>query len=158
MAPGAAALQKVVVDGDACPVKEEVYAVAARYGIPVTLVANRRLAVPERPPVELVVVGDAPDAADDWIAANVGDGDVVVTSDIPLAARCLRAGARVLGTNGRPFSEDSIGGALATRELMSQLRDVGIPSRGPRALAAKDRSRFLSQLDRLLQRGRSPAA
>lgn len=150
-------MPKVVVDGDACPVKEEVYAVAARYGIAVTLVANRRLYVPERPPVQLVVVGDAPDAADDWIAASVGAGDVVVTSDIPLAARCLAAGARVLGSDGRPFSEDSIGGALATRDLKAQLRDAGIPSRGPRALTAKDRSRFLSQLDRLLQHARAPA-
>ena len=158
MAPGAAALPKVVVDGDACRVKEEVYAVAARYGIAVTLVANRSLWVPARPPVQLVVVGNAPDAADDWIARHVGAGDVVVTADIPLAARCLARGAGVLGTDGRPFSEDSIGGALATRELKAQLRDAGIASRGPRALTAKDRARFLSQLDRLLQRARAAPA
>ena len=146
-------MASIVVDGDACPVKDEVYTVAARYGVAVTLVANRRLFVPDRPPVSLVVVGAAPDAADDWIAANVGPGDVVVTADIPLASRCLAAGAQVLGTDGRPFSEDSIGGALATRDLKAQLREVGIASRGPRAIGAKDRSRFLSKLDLLVQRG-----
>ena len=128
--------------------KDEVYTVAARYGVAVTLVANRRLFVPDRPPVSLVVVGDAPDAADDWIAAHVGPADVVVTADIPLASRCLAAGAQVLGTDGRPFSEDSIGGALATRDLKAQLRDVGHrlarPARdrreGPLALPVEARS------------------
>jgi uncharacterized protein YaiI (UPF0178 family) len=146
----------IVIDGDACPVKDEVYTVAARYRLPVTLVANRSLFVPARPPVSLVVVGDAPDAADDWIAAHVGPGDVVVTADIPLASRCLAAGAQVLGSDGRAFSEDSIGGALATRDLKAQLREAGIGSRGPRALSAKDRSRFLATLDLLVQRARVP--
>lgn len=145
-------MARIIVDGDACPVKDEVYDVAARYGVPVTVVANRSLFVPDRPPVSLVVVGDAPDAADDWIAAHVGGGDVVITADIPLASRCLAAGAQVLGTDGRPFSEDSIGGALATRDLKAQLRDVGIPSRGPRGIGAKERSRFSSKLDLLVQR------
>ena len=103
--------------------------------------------------MEMVVVEGTPDAADDWIAEKACPGDVVVTADIPLASRCLAAGARVLGTNGRPFTEDSIGGALATRELKSQLREMGLQSGGPRPLSSKDRSRFLSKLDELVQRG-----
>jgi hypothetical protein len=142
----------VYVDADACPVKDEVYSVAARYGVAVTLVANSKLHVPPRLRVEMVVVPEGLDAADDWIAEHVRAGDVVITADIPLASRCIAAGARVLGTNGRPFSEDSIGGALAMRDLKSSLRDSGVPSRGPAPLAPKDRSRFLSKLDELLQR------
>jgi uncharacterized protein YaiI (UPF0178 family) len=146
-------LIKILVDGDACPVKDEVYVVATRYGLPVALVANARMHVPSGFGVEMIVVDGAPDAADDWIVEHVEPGDVVVTADIPLAARCLADGARVLGTNGRPFTEDSIGGALATRELKSHLREVGIGSGGPRPLSAKDRSRFLSKLDELVQHG-----
>lgn len=143
------------MDADACPVKDEIYAVAHRCAVPVTLVANKPLGLPARLRVEMVVVGDALDAADDWIAANVRAGDIVVTADIPLAARCLAARAQVLGGDGRPFSEDSIGGALALRELKSQLRDTGLPSGGgPRALTARDRSRFLAKLDELVQRSR----
>jgi uncharacterized protein YaiI (UPF0178 family) len=145
---------KIFVDGDACPVKDEVYLVAQRYGVPVTLVANMPLHVPARVKAEMIVVDGAPDAADDWIAAHAGAGDVVVTADIPLAARCIAAGARVLGTNGRPFSEDSIGGALATRDLKSSLRDSGIQTRGPQPGSPKDRSRFLSKLDELIQQSR----
>ncbi|MEX2207700.1 MAG: YaiI/YqxD family protein [Myxococcota bacterium] len=145
-------MNRVYVDADACPVKDEVYTVAARYGVPVTLVANSRLHVPERLRVEMVVVPEGADAADDWIAEHVRAGDLVVTADIPLASRCIAAGARVLGTNGRPFTEDSIGGALAVRDLKSSLRDSGIASRGPAPLAAKDRSRFLSKLDEALQK------
>jgi uncharacterized protein YaiI (UPF0178 family) len=146
-------LLALLVDGDACPVKDEVYVVATRYRVPVALVANTRMYVPEGFGVEMVVVDGSPDAADDWIAENARPGDVVVTADIPLASRCLAAGARVLGTNGRPFTEDSIGGALATRELKSQLREMGLQSGGPRPLSPKDRSRFLSKLDELVQRG-----
>ena len=148
-----AAPPRVFVDGDACPVKDEVYVVATRYGVRVALVANARMYVPPGFGVEMIVVDGAPDAADDWIAGSVRAGDVVVTADIPLAARCLASGARVLGTNGRPFTEDSIGGALATRDLKSQLREAGIQAGGPRALAEKDRSRFLSKLDELVQLG-----
>ncbi len=144
---------KLLVDGDACPVKDEVYVVATRYRVPVALVANSRMYVPEGFGVEMVVVEGTPDAADDWIAEKACPGDVVVTADIPLASRCLAAGARVLGTNGRPFTEDSIGGALATRELKSQLREMGLQSGGPRPLSSKDRSRFLSKLDEFVQRG-----
>jgi len=146
-------LIEIFVDGDACPVKDEVYAVATRLGVPVALVANSRMHVPHGFGVEMIVVDDAPDAADDWIAAHVRTGDVVVTADIPLAARCLEAGARVLGNDGRPFSEDSIGGALATRELKSHLRESGIAHGGPRPLSQKERSRFSSKLDELVQRG-----
>jgi len=145
-------LLAILVDADACPVKDEVYVVATRYGVPVALVSNQRMYVPPGFGVELVLVDGAPDAADDWIAEQVQPGDVVVTADIPLAARCLAAGARVLGTSGHPFSEESIGGALAGRELSSHLRELGIGSGGPRALSAKDRSRFASKLDELVQR------
>ncbi len=145
-------MTRLFVDGDACPVKDEVYVVATRYGLSVALVANARLHGPAGFGVEMVVVDGTPDAADDWIAENAGRGDLVVTADIPLAARCIAAGALVLGNDGRPFTEDSIGGALATRDLKSQLREVGIDSGGPRALSARDRSRFLSKLDELVQR------
>jgi uncharacterized protein YaiI (UPF0178 family) len=143
---------RIYVDADACPVKDEVYVVATRYGVPVSLVANARMHVPQGFGVELVVVDEGPDAADDWIAERAGSGDVVVTADIPLAARCLAADAAALGTNGRPFTEDSIGGALAGRDLSSQLREAGINSGGPRALSEKDRSRFLSRLDEAVSR------
>jgi uncharacterized protein YaiI (UPF0178 family) len=141
------------VDADGCPVKDEVYVVATRYGVPVVLVANKRMYVPEGFGVELVVVDEGPDAADDWIAANVRAGDVVVTADLPLAARCLAAGARVLGTNGREIGEDAIGGLLATRELKSHLRGAGVMTGGPPPLSPKDRSRFQAKLDELVQRG-----
>ncbi len=142
------------VDADACPVKDEVYVVATRYGLPVVLVANARMHVPSGLGVELVVVEEGPDVADDWIAERAGPGDVVVTADIPLAARCLEAGAAAIGTNGRPFTEDSIGGALASRELGSRLREMGIQTGGPAPISAKDRSRFLSKLDEAVVRAR----
>jgi len=149
---GEGALIRMIVDADACPVKEEIYSVAARHGVAVTLVANSRLHVPARTRAEMVVVDGAPDAADDWIAEHVRKSDVVVTADIPLASRCLAAGAHVLSGNGRVFTEDSIGGALATRDLLQSLRDSGIASRGPSPISARDRSRFLSKLDELLSR------
>lgn len=143
---------KLWIDADACPVKDEIYVVATRYDVPVTLVANQRMYVPEGFGAELIVVDDAPDAADDWIVEHALEHDVVVTTDIPLAARCLELGASVLGTDGRPFDEDMIGGALASRELKSHLREMGIESGGPRAQSAKDRSRFQSKLDEMVQR------
>jgi uncharacterized protein YaiI (UPF0178 family) len=142
----------LLVDGDACPVKDEIYVVATRHGVGVALVANTRQYVPPGFGVQMIVVDGAPDAADDWIAGNARPGDVVVTADIPLAARCLAAGALVLGTDGRPFTEDSIGGALATRDLKAYLREGGSHSGGPRALTPRDRSRFESKLDELVQR------
>ncbi len=144
-------LIEIFVDGDACPVKDETYVVAARYGIPVALVANSRIHVPADLDVEMVVVEQGPDQADDWIVEHLRRGDVVVTADLPLAGRCLDAGARAISPNGRIFDEDSIGGMLATRELKSDLRGAGISSGGPPPLAAKDRSRFLSKLDQLVQ-------
>lgn len=148
---------RILVDGDACPVKDEVYRVAARYGFHVVVVANMHMHVPSVG-VELVVVDATPDAADDWIAESARPGDMVVTADIPLAARCLKAGAHVLGTTGRPFTESSIGDALAGRELSSHLREIGVVTGGPHPIAAKDRSRFLSKLDELVQRVRRNSA
>ena len=142
---------QLLVDGDACPVKDEIYVVATRLGIPVALVANAPLYVPPGFGVKLVVVDGSPDAADDWIAEHTRPGDVVVTADIPLAARCLASGARVLGPDGRPFTENSIGGALATRELKSYLREAGVHSGGPKAISSRERSRFLSKLDELVR-------
>lgn len=144
---------EIFVDGDACPVKEETYVVATRYDLRVVVVANSRMNVPRDLDVEMIVVDQGPDAADDWIAENVRSGDVVVTADIPLAARCLEAGAFALGTHGRVFSEDSIGGHLAMRELKAELRESGIAAGGPPPISAKDRSRFLSKLDELIQAG-----
>jgi uncharacterized protein YaiI (UPF0178 family) len=140
------------IDGDACPVKDEVYAVAARYDLGVTIVANRPLYVPADLGVRLVVVDEGPDAADDWIVDDVRPHDVVVTADIPLAARCLELGAAVLGSSGSPFTDDMIHGALAMRELKSDLRGAGVMSGGPPGLTAKDRSRFASKLDEIVQR------
>jgi uncharacterized protein YaiI (UPF0178 family) len=139
----------VYVDADACPVKDEVYRVAARYGMPVKVVANAPLRVPAAGQVQLVVrPGFA--AADDHIAGAAGAGDAVVTDDVPLAARCLAAGARVLDTRGRPFSPETIGEAMAVRDMMRGLRADGTVGGGPPPMAAKDRSRFLSKLDETL--------
>ena len=121
----------IYVDADACPVKDEVYRVAQRYGLRVVMVSNAWLRTPNEEWLELVVVGAELDAADAWIVEHVTVDDIVVSADIPLAAQCLEKGAGVLGPRGRPFSEDSIGGALATRELMSQLREMGEVSGGP---------------------------
>jgi uncharacterized protein YaiI (UPF0178 family) len=145
-------LTELFVDGDACPVKDETYAVAARHGLPVVVVANQPMYVPRDLGVELVVVAEGPDAADDWIAEHIRRGDVVITADIPLAARCLEVGAAALGTHGREFTEDSIGGALATRDINASLREAGLETRGPRPLSAKDRSRFSNELERIVQR------
>jgi uncharacterized protein YaiI (UPF0178 family) len=144
---------EIFVDADACPVKDEVYVVATRHGVPVVLVANSRMFVPHGMGVELVVVEQGADAADDWIVANVRPGDVVVTADIPLAARCLEAGARVLGTSGRPITEDSVGGVLAMRDLKERLREAGVTTGGPAPIAPRDRARFLDKLDRFVQLG-----
>lgn len=142
----------IFVDGDACPVKDEVYAVAARLGLAVVVVANQRLNVPTDLGVEMIVVPDGPDAADDWIAEEIRAGDIVITADIPLAARCLEVGAFALGTNGREFTPESIGGALATREIKANLRESGTATGGPRPIGARDRSRFSGELDRLAHR------
>jgi len=145
-------LTEIFVDGDACPVKDEVYAVAARLGLAVVVVANQRMYVPTDLGVEMVVVEDGPDAADDWIAEEIRAGDIVITADIPLAARCLEVGAFALGNNGREFTQDSIGGALATREIKASIRESGFSTGGPPPLSDRDRSRFSNELDRIAQR------
>ena len=142
----------IFIDGDACPVKDETYVVATRHRVPVALVANSYLYVPERMGVEMFVVDQGPDAADDWIAERAQPGDVVVTADLPLAARCLETGARVLGTNGREFHAESLGDLLATRELKEHLRGAGVVTGGPPPLLAKHRSRFSSKLDELVRK------
>lgn len=138
---------QIYVDADACPVKSEVYRVAGRHGLKVHVVSNSFIAVPRDPLVERVVVGSGFDAADDWIAERVGRGDIVITSDVPLASRCIKAGADVIGPTGRPFTEASIGMALATRDLMDNLRAGGEVIGGPKPFTPRDRSAFLSALD-----------
>ena len=142
---------QIYIDADGCPVKEEVYRVARRYELKVTLVANTYMRAPNEDWLEVVVVDNKFEAADDWIAEHVAENDIVITGDIPLASRCLEKGARVLGVRGREFTDKSIGGALATRDLLSQLRDVGVFTGGPAPHEKKDRSRFLHQLDEIVQ-------
>lgn len=141
----------ILIDADACPVKDEVYRVARRYGLLVTLVANSTMRIPSDATFNLVIVPEGLDLADDWIAANAGEGDIVITADIPLAARCLLKGACVLGTTGKAFTEDNVGNALATRELMAGLRDAGTITGGPAPFQKKDSSRFLQALDSIIQ-------
>jgi hypothetical protein len=138
------------VDADACPVKAESVKVAERHGLPVVFVANAYLAVPRGPRVRVQVVPGSFDAADDWIVEQVKPNDVVVTSDIPLASRCLKAGARALKPNGQRFTDDNIGNALASRELASELRAYGVGG-GPPPFGPKDRSRFLDALENVLR-------
>jgi len=144
-------LLHIFVDADACPVKEEVYRVARRCRLDVTVVTNSWMRVPDERGIALEVVADGFDAADDWIVEHVQPDDIVVTADIPLASRCLKQGARVMGPTGRPFTEDNIGDAVATRELLSELRDAGQITGGPPPLEKRDRSRFLQELDHVVQ-------
>lgn len=139
------------VDADACPVKSEVYRVAERYDLRVFVVANNWMRVPDDPMVELVMVADGLDVADDWIAERAGEGDIAITADIPLAARCIKNGARVLAPGGKPFTEESIGDVLATRNLMTELRETGEIQGGGRPFSKQDRSRFLQELDKAIQ-------
>jgi uncharacterized protein YaiI (UPF0178 family) len=145
---------QIHVDADGCPVKQEIYRVARRYGLAVKLVANKRLQTPDDPLVEMVVVGDGFDAADDWIVEHAGAGDVVVTADIQLAARCLTKGAAVVGPTGRRFTDRDIGGALASRALSAHLRESGVVTGGPPPFRDRDRSQFLQALDQAIQQGR----
>jgi hypothetical protein len=147
----ATASPRIFVDADACPVKSEIYKVADRYGLSVVLVCNRWMRIPQKSRYELKVVGDALDAADDWIAEQIARDDIAVTADIPLARRCLEKGAAVLSPTGKPFDADNIGGALATRNLMSELRAAGEKTGGPPPLHPRDRSRFLQALDNAIQ-------
>ena len=144
---------RIFVDGDACPVKDEVFRVADRYALQVFVVANAFMRVPRDERIKLIVVDAGPDVADDWIIERIGSSDIVVTADIPLAHRALKRGASVIGTTGRPFTTDSIGAALATRDLMEHLRGTGeILGGGPPPFAKSDRSRFLSALDDAVNR------
>jgi uncharacterized protein len=143
---------RILVDADACPVKEEVYRVAFRRAVPVTVVSNAHLRVPDHPLIERVVVSDKFDAADDWIAEAADAHTVVITGDILLADRCLKKGATVIGHNGKPFTNASIGGAIATRAIMADLRSGAGVTGGPAPFARADRSRFLQALDEALVR------
>ena len=141
----------IFIDADACPVKKEVYRVASRYSLNVTLVANSWMRIPNEQWIALEVVAGGLDAADDWIVEQVQPDDIVITADIPLASRCLKKGARVIGSTGKPFTEDNICQALATRDLLSGLREAGEITGGPPPLKKHDRSRFLHQLDEVIQ-------
>jgi len=138
---------RIFVDADACPVKAEVYRVAERYGLKVFVVANSFMNVPRSDLIERVIVSEGPDVADDWIVERAKPADIVITADIPLAGRCVRNEATVIGPTGKPFTDDSIGMALATRDLLTDLRSAGATTRGPPPLNRQDISRFLSALD-----------
>jgi len=145
-------LPRIIIDADACPVKDEIYRVAARHRLRVLVVANSYMMIPKDPMIERIVVPSGLDAADNWIAEHATVRDVVVTADVPLAARCVKAGATVLAPNGREFTPSSIGMALATRNLMQDMRDAGAVTRGPKPFSPRDRSTFLSNLDTILVR------
>lgn len=148
---------QIFIDADACPVKEETFRVALRYGLTVHLVANGPLRVPAEGDVRLVVVSDGFDAADNWIAETAGPGDIVITADIQLAKRCLDREARVIGPSGRSFTPANIGSALASRALMQDLRDMGVVQGGNAPMTKQDKSQFLQELDRVInavKRGR----
>ena len=142
----------ILVDADACPVKQEIYRVAERHGLRVQVVANSPIQVPRDPLIERITVGAGLDAADDWIAARADARTIVITSDVPLASRCVKAGAQVIAPNGRPFTDASIGMALAMRNLMTDLREAGQVSGGPAAFSPRHRSAFLGELDRTIRR------
>jgi uncharacterized protein YaiI (UPF0178 family) len=144
----------IYVDADACPVKAETIKVAERHGLPVTFVANSWLSFPRSPGVRMHVVSGSFDAADDWIVEQVATDDIVVTADIPLASRSLKKGARVLGPSGKPFTQDNIGNALATRELMADLRAYGVGG-GPPPFSPRDRSRYLEVLESIVRLAKS---
>jgi uncharacterized protein len=147
---------RIYVDADACPVKDEVYRVAARHRIPVTVVAAGFIRVPQDPLIERVSAGAGPDAADDWIAARAAPRAIVITADIPLASRCVKAGAEAIAPNGRAFTEQSIGMTLAVRNLMQDLRSAGEVTGGPPPFTPRDRSAFLSTLDQAIRRLQRP--
>ena len=141
----------IYIDADGCPVKDEVYKVAMRYQWPVKVVANKGMNVPLNPLIRMVVVDAGPDVADDYIVQHIEALDICITADIPLADRCLKKDAKALDVRGNEFTHDMIGNAMAMRELMQQLRDSGQISGGPPPFSAKDRSQFLSHLDRMIQ-------
>ncbi len=144
-------MTEIYVDADACPVKDEVLRVAARHGLTVHMVSNQWMRLPDSPLIDRVIVSDGFDAADDWIADRAGAGDIAVTADIPLAARCLEAGARVMGPGGKPFTPDNIGVALSMRDLNAHLRDTGEIRGGGPSFTRQDRSNFLQALEAAVQ-------
>jgi uncharacterized protein YaiI (UPF0178 family) len=150
-------MTRIFVDADACPVKDEIYRVAGRYGLEALVVSNSWIRVPKDALIVSVVVEAGPDVADDWIAERAGPGDIVITADIPLAGRCLKAGAQVIGPRGDPFTEDSIGSALAGRAVAEHLRSLGEITGGPKPFQPKDRSRFLQALDTAVQKAKQAA-
>jgi uncharacterized protein YaiI (UPF0178 family) len=145
---------RIFIDADACPVKDEVYKVAARYGLATTVVSNSFIQIPKSALIERMIVDAGPDVADDWIAERCAPGDIVVTNDIPLADRVLKAGGAAIAPNGRAFTPDSIGSALASRAIGEHIRSTGEITGGPKAFAAGDRSRFLQALDEAVNRER----
>ena len=147
-------MPQIYIDADACPVKEETYKVAKRYSLQVILVANSWMRTPDDTSIKFVQVGNGFDEADEWIVDHVDKNDIVITADIPLASLCLKKGAYVLGPKGRVFTEESIGDALASREIASQLREHGMMSGGPAPFGPKDRSRYLQQLDTTIHAAR----
>jgi uncharacterized protein YaiI (UPF0178 family) len=149
---------RIFIDADACPVKDEIYRVAERYGLKVFVVSNGWINTRRDAFIEQVVVDAGPDVADDWIAERAVKGDVVVTSDIPLADRCLKAGAQALKSNGQPFSADSIGSALAGRMVGEHMRSMGLQTSGPPPFSNADRSKFLQALDAAVVRARKALA
>lgn len=144
-------MTEIYVDADACPVRDEVFRVAGRHGLVVHLVTNGTMRPPSYPLARFVLVGQGADAADDWIAEHIQRGDVCITADIPLAARCLERTARALSPTGRPFTADNIGQALAMRDLSRHLRETGAITGGPPPLGKSDRSQFLNALEAMLQ-------
>ena len=150
---------QIFIDADACPVKDEIYKVAARYGLKTFVVSNAFIQIPRSPLIERMIVDAGPDIADDWIAERAVAGDIVVTNDIPLAGRVLENDAAAIAPNGRPFTRDSIGSALAQRAIMEHIRSTGEITGGPKPFAAADRSKFLQALDEAIQkirRGKRP--
>ena len=143
---------RIFIDADACPVKDEIYKVAARYGLKTFVVSNSFIQIPVTPMIERRIVDAGPDVADDWIAENVAPGDIVVTNDIPLADRVLKADGAAIAPNGRPFTADSIGQALAQRSIMEHIRSTGEITGGPKPFVVADRSRFLQALDEAVNR------
>ncbi|RAI39278.1 YaiI/YqxD family protein [Rhodoplanes roseus] len=156
--PPAADPPRIYVDADACPVKDEIYRVAARHNLPVTVVAAGFIRVPQDPLIERLAAGPGMDAADDLIAERVKPGDIVVTQDIPLASRSIKAGAAAIAPNGRLFTEADIGMALAVRNLMTDLRSAGEQTSGPRPFTPRDRSTFLQSLEQAIRRAQRSAA
>lgn len=142
---------RILVDADACPVKDEIFKVADRYDLPVTLVANQGMRSPNHERITVIRVNADLDAADDWIAEESTENDIVITADIPLASRCVKQSARVLSPHGKVFTENNVGSALATRDLLTSLRETGEMTSGPPPFDSRARSQFLQALDKIIQ-------